>query len=231
MSVTENLARVRERIALAAREAGVPQDAVTLVGVTKFTSLEAMHEAQRAGLTQFGENYPQHLAQKLPDFEGIAWHFIGHLQTNKVKSIVGRVHLIQSVDSVHLAEALERAAAARDTVQELLVQVNIGREPQKSGVLPEDLEALLTAAASCGHLRVRGLMAIPPQAALAEESRPYFAAMRGLFERWRGVDSRVDMAYLSMGMSMDYAEAIREGANMVRVGTAIFGARPAPRSK
>lgn len=226
MSIAENIARVREDISRAARAAGTDPAAVTLVGVTKYMPLSDLEAARAAGLFDFGENYPQHLAEKAPNFSDIRWHFIGHLQTNKVKSIIGCASLVQSVDSLRLADALDRAAAARNAVQDVLIQVNIGREPQKSGILPEELEALLAEAAVREHIRVRGLMAIPPRGDSPEESRPYFAAMRTLFDRWQGADPRIDMRYLSMGMSMDFVPAIGEGANMVRVGSAIFGARP-----
>ncbi len=195
---------------------------VTLVAVSKFVPSERMRPVYEAGVIDFGENYPQHLSEKWEQFPEANWHMIGQMQLNKVKYLIGKVKLIQSVDRAPLIHEIEKRAASREMVQPVLLQVNIGREPQKGGVDPDELEALLACAAENAHIRVKGLMAIPPA---GEDASPYFAAMYRLYERFRAVDSRIDMEVLSMGMSHDYEQAISYGANMVRVGTAIFGPR------
>ncbi len=213
----ERLQAVRQNIDLARQ--GRP---VTLIAVSKFVPPERMRPVYEAGVIDFGENYPQHLSEKWEQFPEANWHMIGQMQLNKVKYLIGKVKLIQSVDRAPLVDEIEKRAASREMVQQVLLQVNIGREEQKGGVDPDGLEALLAYAAEKAHIRVKGLMAIPPA---GEEASPYFAAMSRLFERFHAVDSRVDMEILSMGMSHDYERAIQYGANMVRVGTAIFGPR------
>lgn len=220
-------AEIRERMADAARQSGRRPEEITLLAVTKYVDEERMRLAQAAGLMAFGENYPQQILAKAPAFPQISWHLIGHLQTNKVKYMVGLVSLLQSLDSERLADALERQCVKADTTQEVLLQVNIGREAQKSGVLPEGAEALLAhTVAQCPHLRVRGLMTIPPAGEDPEATRAYFAATRQLFDRLAHADSRAPLDTLSMGMSADYEAAILEGATMVRIGTLLFGRRP-----
>ena len=175
-----------------------------------------------------GENRVQELVEKnaLHAYDGAPLHFIGHLQKNKIKYLVGTADLIESVDSAELLTLIDKRAEKLGVVQDVLLEVNIGREEAKSGVAPEEVERMIAFAAPLEHLRVRGLMAIPPVAAVPDDSRPYFAAMRELF-----VDigakkyDNTSMDFLSMGMSGDFEAAIKEGANMVRVGSAIFGAR------
>ena len=197
---------------------------VTLVGAAKTKPAELIKEAIAAGLEAVGENYVQEFREKSAQgaYEGAQVHIIGGLQTNKVKYVAGKVDLIQSVDSAALLAAIGKRAASLDAVQDVLLEVNIGREPGKSGALPEELPSLLEAAALTAGVRVRGLMAIPP----AENSRAYFDPMVHLFidNRLKKYDN-VYMDILSMGMSGDYEDAIRAGANMVRVGTYLFGAR------
>ena len=219
MTIEQRLELVRENIDRAADGRDV-----TLVGVAKTKPAELVTRAIRAGLTAIGENYVQEFRDKSAAgaYTGANVHIIGHLQTNKVKYVAGKVALIQSVDSPALLEAIARRAAGQNTVQDVLLEVNIGREPAKSGVLPEALEALLETASGLSGIRVRGLMAIPP----AENTRAYFEPMYHLF-----VDNNAkkydntSMDFLSMGMSDDYEDAIRQGANMVRVGSFIFGPR------
>lgn len=228
VDIAANLARVRARIA-AARERRGPGPEVTLIGVSKRQPVPALRAALAAGLADLGENYAQelHAKQDAPELAGlpVRWHFIGALQSNKARLVVGRA-LIHTVDRASLVTALAARARALETVQDVLVEVNLGGEAQKAGVAPTALPALFDAiAAQDGALRCRGLMLIPPVDE-PERSRPYFAALRELAAR--GADGRphIDLRELSMGMSGDYEVAIAEGATMVRVGTAIFGARP-----
>ena len=194
------------------------------MGVAKTKPAELVARAIRAGIDTIGENYVQEFREKTAAgaYEGARVHIIGHLQTNKVKYVAGKVDMIESVDSVPLLEAIAKRAASLQTVQDVLIEVNIGREDGKTGCAPEALDELLGRAAELAGVRVRGLMAIPP----AECSRAYFEPMYHLFvdNRQKKYDN-VSMDFLSMGMSDDYADAIRQGANMVRVGSLIFGPR------
>lgn len=228
MSLEENIRKVRENIALAAREAGRDPGEITLCAATKTQSDETIRAAIAAGVALCGENRVQEMVAHLDAnaYAGSELHFIGHLQTNKVKQVVGRVEIIESVDSLRLLEAIDRQGAALALRQDILLEVNIGGEQNKSGVLPEEVEALARAALELPHVRLRGLMAIPPLSAPGE-SRGFFRKMHQLF-----VDIKQKMAHngddvncLSMGMSGDYMDAVREGATLVRVGTALFGAR------
>ncbi|MGI6315283.1 MAG: YggS family pyridoxal phosphate-dependent enzyme [Christensenellales bacterium] len=217
--IAANIRRVREALAAAAEASGRSPREITLVGVTKSQPPEAIEAAVEQGLTDLGENYPQEFRKRVAAYPGAGWHFIGHLQTNKVKYVAGRAALVQSVGSLRLAQALSRYCERAGLRQPVLLQVNIGREPQKGGVMPEALFPLLEAAMELPGLEVRGLMAIPPA---GENGRPWFAAMRGLWEKAQAVGP---LRVLSMGMSADCATAVEEGATMVRVGRAIFGER------
>ena len=228
VDIAANLTRVRERIAAACERRG-PGPAITLIGVSKRQPVPALQAALAAGLADLGENYAQelHAKQEAPELAGlpIRWHFIGALQSNKARLVVGSA-LIHTVDRAALVTALAARARAMETVQDVLVEVNLGGEAQKAGVAPTALPALLDAiAAQDGALRCRGLMLIPPVDE-PERSRPYFAALRELAARGAEGRPHVELRELSMGMSGDYEVAIAEGATMVRVGTAIFGARP-----
>ena len=175
-----------------------------------------------------GENRVQEMLEKnaLGAYDGVPLHFIGHLQKNKVKQVVGLCSLIESVDSLALLQEISRTAAKRDLTQDVLLEINIGREESKSGFLPEALEEALVGAAELPAVRVRGLMAIPPICAEPEENRPFFLQMQKLFVDNRGKKyDNVRMNFLSMGMSGDFTEAVRCGATLVRVGTGIFGPR------
>ena len=230
MSLEENIARVKANMARAALEAGRDPAEITLVAATKVQTSDTIRAAIAAGIAVCGENRVQELTAHLDDYayDGARVHFIGHLQTNKVRFVVGRVDLIESVDSPRLLEAVERQAAKLNLVQDILLEVNIGREESKGGCLPEDLPALARQAMDLPHVRLRGLMAIPPAAAEPGDNRRFFAATRQLFVDIRSQigDNDTDIDCLSMGMSGDYEDAIREGATLVRVGTALFGPRP-----
>ena len=230
MSLEENIARVKASMARAALEAGRDPAEITLVAATKVQTSDTIRAAIAAGVAVCGENRVQELTAHLDDYayDGAKIHFIGHLQTNKVRFVVGRVDLIESVDSPRLLEAVQRQAEKLNLVQDILLEVNIGREESKGGCLPEDLPALARQAAALSHVRLRGLMAIPPAAAAPGDNRRFFAATRQLFVDIRSQigDNDTDIDCLSMGMSDDYEDAVREGATLVRLGTALFGPRP-----
>ena len=227
MSIAENSAQVRAEIARVCREVGRDPKEITLVGASKMNDAAACREAIAAGIDVLGENRVQEMTAKLEQgaYEGAPLHFIGHLQRNKVGKVVGRVALIQSVGSLELLEEIQRVAAARDVVQDILLEVNIGAEEAKSGFLAEDVLAAAQRAMELSHVRVRGLMTIPPADAQREENMRYFQEVRALYVDMNEKLFHNEVEYLSMGMSGDYQDAIRAGANMVRVGTAIFGAR------
>lgn len=225
--IAENVNAVKAAIARAEREAGRPQGSVKLIGVTKFVDTGRIGDAVDAGITAVGENRVQECVQKLPFFEerGVEIHLIGQLQTNKVKYIIGKVALIQSVDRPKLAAEISRAAAAENTVQDVLIEVNIGGECQKGGVAVTELGELFDMIAGLSSIRVKGLMCVPPVVG-EDEARVYFSKMRKIFESYAGMKcANIRLEELSMGMSGDYIAAIKEGATMVRVGTAIFGPR------
>ena len=227
MSIAENIAQVRANIEAAAQEAGRDPKEITLVGASKMNDAAACREAIAAGIDVLGENRVQEMIQKLSEhaYDGAPLHFIGHLQRNKVKQVVGHVDLIQSVGSIELLDEIEKVAAARDLVQDILLEVNIGREEAKSGFAPDAVFQAAEAAMSRPHVRVRGLMTIPPADADRDANMRYFDKVRALYVDINQELFHNELKYLSMGMSGDYEDAIRTGATMVRVGTAIFGAR------
>lgn len=226
-SIRENVEIVREGIADACRSAGRPIESVRLLAVTKYVDVSRIGEAFDAGVTAAGENRVQELREKLTFFEqrGAEVHFIGQLQTNKIKYVCGQAKLVQSVDRKELLDGIARRAAQLDIVQDILLQVNIGDEPQKGGIPLAGLPEFAEEAAACPHLSVRGLMCVPP-AVFGEEVRPYFRRMKETFEGLRTAYPALPLDTLSMGMSHDYQIAVQEGATMVRVGSALFGARP-----
>ena len=227
MSIAENIAQVRANIEAAAQEAGRDPKEITLVGASKMNDAAACREAIAAGIDVLGENRVQEMIQKLSEhaYDGAPLHFIGHLQRNKVKQVVGHVDLIQSVGSIELLDEIEKVAAARDLVQDILLEVNIGGEEAKSGFAPDAVFQAAEAALSRPHVRVRGLMTIPPADADRDTNMRYFDKVRALYVDINTKLFHNELKYLSMGMSGDYEDAIRAGATMVRVGTAIFGAR------
>ena len=228
MSITENVRMARQKINAAAESAGRSGSEVRLLAATKMNGPEAVQEAIRAGVDICAENRVQEFLSKnaVNAYAPCCVHFIGHLQKNKVKYLVGAVELIHSVDSPELMDAISRRAVSLGIVQDVLLEVNIGGEASKSGVSPDGLEALLAHAALCPGLRVKGLMTIPPAVSPGEENRWYFRRMYELFvDIRRKTYDNVTMAELSMGMSGDYEEAVRCGATIVRLGTALFGPR------
>lgn len=230
MSLSENIAAVRARIAAAAAAAGRSPAEITLAAATKTQTSETIRAAIAAGITVCGENRVQEMTAHLEDdaYAGAQLHFIGHLQTNKVRQVVGRADLIESVDSPRLLEAIERRAGELGLVQDILLEVNIAGEASKGGASPQELAALAERAAGLPHVRLRGLMCIPPAAAPGKRNQKFFAQTYQLF-----VDIRTKLGHndtimdcLSMGMSGDFEDAVQEGATLVRVGTALFGPRP-----
>ena len=223
----EAVAEIREKMAAAAREAGRDPAAVQLCAACKTRTAQTVAASAALPIDVFGENHVQELCANFDAgaYCGKPSHFIGHLQTNKIKKVLGRASLIQSVDSEHLLNAIEKEAAKAGIVQNVLLEVNIGGEESKTGVAPEALWPLLDAAAAEEHIRVKGLMAIPPVNDDAQNRR-YLAEVYKLFVRAgeRGYQN-VQMETLSMGMSGDFENAIREGATLVRIGTAIYGER------
>ncbi len=225
MYIEENYKRIQDGIADACAASGRGTDEITLIAVTKFVPIERIAPAIALGIRSVGENRAQEMSQKLDFFRsnGCSVHFIGQLQTNKVKYIIGQADLVQSVDRIQLAQEMERLAARDSVAQDILVQVNIGHEVQKGGIEESNLQEFLYSMADMPHLKVKGLMCVPP--AVDElDAVPYFARMRKLFEQCASIQG-VDMLHLSMGMSGDYKAAIREGATMVRIGSALFGTR------
>jgi PLP dependent protein len=223
-----NLARVRERIANAALRAGRPSDSIKLVAVTKTKSIDVVKAAVAAGQKIFGENYAQEFATKAEILPQLDWHFIGSLQSNKVRLVVGRASLIESVDRFNLGEAIARAAVARGCVQDILVQVHIGDEGTKHGVAPSEGADLVSRLASLDGLRVRGLMSLPPLADTERVGRARFAELRSYLDTWKTqlpTAAASVFTEASIGTSADYEWAILEGATLVRVGTVLFGPR------
>ncbi len=224
----EAVAEIREKMAAAAREAGRDPAAVQLCAACKTRTAQTVAASAALPIDVFGENHVQELCANFDAgaYCGKPSHFIGHLQTNKIKKVLGRASLIQSVDSEHLLNAIEKEAAKAGIVQNVLLEVNIGGEESKTGVAPEALWPLLDAAAAQEHIRVKGLMAIPPVNDDDTRNRRYLAEVYKLFVQAgeRGY-SNVSMETLSMGMSGDFENAIREGATLVRIGTAIYGER------
>jgi hypothetical protein len=224
--IKNNLEIINRRIAAAALRSGRRPEDITLVAVSKVHPTSAIREAYEAGQRHFGENYAQELKDKhemLSDLVNIKWHFIGHLQRNKAKIVATTNAVVETVDSVRLADTLDRAAENEGQRLPVMIQVNVGREHQKSGTTTEALPALLDRVERFEHLRLTGLMTIPPYDLDSDETRKYFESLRDLRDANGGV---VRLPHLSMGMSHDFEAAIEEGATHVRVGTAIFGRRP-----
>jgi hypothetical protein len=223
----ENLAQVEENINTACKKSGRDRSEVTLIAVSKTKPVDMLRTVYDCGVRDFGENKVQELCDKmdvLPD--DIKWHMIGHLQTNKVKYIVGRTELIHSVDSVHLAEEIQRQAQKNGVTVPILIEVNIAEEASKFGIHKEDTIAMVREIADLDHLKIKGLMTIAPFVENPEDNRLYFREIKQLSVdiKNQNIDN-VDMDVLSMGMTGDYMVAIEEGATLVRVGTGIFGER------
>ena len=231
--VAQNVQKIAQDVREAALQAGRDPSEVQVMAVTKTVDPVLVNAAIGAGITLLGENKAQELCAKYDSYhkDGVQIHFIGHLQTNKVRQIVDKVSMVESVDSVKLAREIDRHCAAIGKVMDVLLEVNIGREENKTGVFPELLPALLEEAGKLEHIRVRGLMTIPPVCETEEEVLQYFSQMRQLFIdiKQKKYDN-ISMEILSMGMSDDYLAAVRCGSNIVRIGTAMFGQRNYKRS-
>ncbi|HSA59532.1 MAG TPA: YggS family pyridoxal phosphate-dependent enzyme [bacterium] len=223
--ISKNLLEVRNRIAAAVRRAGRKASDITLVAVSKGQPVEKILEAIAAGQRDFGENYAQELLDHLPVGD-VRWHFIGHLQRNKVKQIIGRTALIHTVDSPELALEIDKRAAAMGKIQPVLIELNLHGEASKTGLAPDRAEMLVSEMNRLPHVELRGLMTIPPATEDAEEARPSFRLLREIRDALnrKNVYKR-PLADLSMGMTQDFEVAIEEGATFVRVGTGIFGER------
>ncbi len=226
MSIKDNLAEVEKRITAAAEKSGRKREDITLVAVTKTHPAQMMNEAIELGVTDIGENKPQEIRDKFDNVLPVKWHLIGHLQTNKVKYVIDKVCLIHSVDSIKLMDEIERQAEKHNLDMDILIQVNISGEETKSGIPKEELEELLLHAGELNRVKVKGLMTIMPKVDKSITNILHFDNMRQLFvDIQQKKYDNVIMSYLSMGMSGDYETAIEYGANMVRVGSAIFGER------
>ncbi len=227
MSIAQNIRNIQERIALAARRSHREPSSIKLVAVTKTVSKERIREAVDAGAMVLGENRVQEARDKIAELGPVAsWHLIGHLQTNKAKYAVSLFYLIHSVDSLTLAQELDRQAEKHDKVQDILVEVNISGEASKAGVPVEQAAALVRQISPLQHVKVQGLMTVPPYTEDPETSRPYFRRLRELASAIAQEQiPNVAMKELSMGMSGDFEVAVEEGSTLVRVGTAIFGER------
>ncbi len=226
MSIKENIAVIRNNIAVAQSRSPYAAANVELLAVSKTKPVEMIAEACAAGQYCFGENRVQEILTKAPLLPQVRWHLIGHLQTNKVRQVIDKVELIHSLDSIELAAEIEKRAAAQTLNVAALVQVNIAEDEYKFGIKKEELNDFLIAMADFAHLQIKGLMTIGPFCENVEEMRPVFVAMRQLFEETlKTAPPNIEMSYLSMGMSHDYMIAVEEGANIVRVGSSIFGDR------
>lgn len=203
-------------------------EGVELVAAAKTRSAEEIKEAVEAGVKLVGENYVQEAEKAFAAVgPGVKWHFIGHLQKNKVKAAVGIFDLIETVDSFELAEEIDKRCAESGKTMPVLIEINSGKEKQKFGVLPEEAEALLKKISRLGNIKIQGLMTMGPEAGSPDDSRPYFVETKKIFEKIKALNiPGVEMRRLSMGMSNSYKVAIKEGANLVRIGSGIFGERP-----
>ena len=227
MSIQENIQAIRQRMAEAARAAGRKPEDILLVGASKMNGADACRAAVAAGIDALGENRVQELLEKYEQgaYEGVPLHFIGHLQRNKVRQIIGKVALIHSVSSLELLAEIDRQAEKHGLIQPVLLEVNIGEEESKSGFAPEELLRAADAARDFAHVSVQGLMAIPPVQQEEHGNLPYFQEVARLYIDISRRLYHNGFKYLSMGMSDDFEDAIAAGANVVRVGSAIFGAR------
>ena len=229
MSIQEKYNEILERKNAAAIRSGRRPEDVILMAVTKTHPYNELNEVIDAGATDIGENKVQEVLEKYEDVKPVRWHLIGHLQTNKVKSIVDKVVMIHSVDSLHLAKEINKRAAAIDKTMDVLIEINSAMEATKSGIAADELRSLVSEiVAECPNVRICGLMCIPPMAASPEDNRPYFRQAREMFDdmkTWDLAEANFAPTVLSMGMSGDFEVAIEEGSTIVRVGSSIFGPR------
>lgn len=226
MSVRDNIRHVRQRVREAALRAGRDPGDITITAVTKQVPVDRIREVVDEGLLDLGENRVQEMTAKMGNLPGnVRWHMIGHLQTNKVKKVVGRVKLIHSLDRLELARAIERKAREMGVDVDVLIQVNVSGEKSKFGISPVELKDFLVDLQEFNHIKVKGLMTIAPNTSNPEESRPFFRELRRLAQSLDGKVPGASLEHLSMGMTNDYEVAVEEGADILRLGTAIFGAR------
>jgi len=221
--ICHKIQEIKQRLARACERAGRKREEVLLLGASKYANAQKIREAYQCGVRTFGESRAQDFLKKFEELKDlpIDWHFIGNLQTNKVKYIIDKVSLIHSLDRPSLAEEIQKRAERLGKVQDVLIEVNVGKEETKGGVYEEDLEKLFEYCLSLKNLRVLGLMAIPPYKENPEEVRPYFVKLRKLKEKLEDL-YKIKLPHLSMGMSGDFEVAVEEGATIVRIGSAIF---------
>lgn len=224
--IKENIDYINGQIIKHCERVGRSSDEVVLVAVSKTKPMSDIQKAYDCGQNIFGENKVQEIKDKQPKLPKASWHMIGHLQTNKVKYIIDKVDLIHSLDSIKLAQTIEKEAKKHDRIMDVLIQINVAKEESKFGISVNETESFIKKVGSFKHLKIRGLMTIAPYVVDAEENRPIFRKMKEIFIdiQNKNIDN-VDMGILSMGMTNDYGVAIEEGATMIRVGTGIFGIR------
>ncbi len=228
MSIKTNIEKIREEIENSAIKAGRKPDEITLIAVSKTFPSEYVTEALKSGIIHFGENYVQDFISKFNELKEyhIKWHFIGHLQRNKVKYIFDKIYMLHTLDSIKLAEEINKKLKKADKTLNALIQVNIGNEESKSGIKVAECEMFIEKLRKFNTIQVSGLMTIPPYFPDSEKVRPYFRKMKELFEHLKKFNGdNINFKELSMGMSGDFKVAIEEGATMVRIGTSIFGER------
>lgn len=225
--IKKNLDMIRGEIAETAQQCGRSADDVLLVAVSKTRTPEEINVAIDAGVTDIGENKVQEIMDKFDAVKPVKWHMIGHLQTNKVKYIIDKVCMIHSVDSLKLAEEIDKRAAQHGLIMDILIQVNSAMEESKFGITTEETGAMIESILeNCPNIRIRGLMCIAPFEDNPDDAREYFAEVKKLYDKYGRLDNpRIDFKYLSMGMSNDFEVAIEEGSTLIRVGTSIFGVR------
>ncbi|MDI3312352.1 MAG: YggS family pyridoxal phosphate-dependent enzyme [Thermoanaerobacterium sp.] len=226
MDIRSNIEEIKENVKRHALKVNRNPDDILIVAVTKTVDVSRIEEAVKYGITDIGENKVQELVDKYPTLmDKVQFHFIGHLQTNKVKYIIDKVKMIHSLDSVRLAEEINKRAQKSNRVIDCLIEVNVGSEESKYGIEPSSLNEFIKKLESFDNLKIKGLMTVAPYLA-AEDVRPYFREMKQLFDNAKSLNQKnLDFKYLSMGMTNDYTVAIEEGANIIRIGTGIFGKR------
>lgn len=226
MSIAENIGVIREKIEKSALKSGRKPDEITLIGVSKTIDVLKIKEAVNCGIKILGENKPQELRDKFTQISDVHWHMIGHLQTNKVKYLIGKADLIHSVDSFKLIDEIDRIASLHNIVQDVLIQINISEQESKSGIRKDELDKYLEYAEKHNNIAVRGLMTIGSQYATEYELKKMFEICNKIFiDNKAKTYHNISMDYLSMGMTGDFEYAIEMGSNMIRIGSGIFGAR------
>lgn len=226
MDIVENLSIVKENIETAAKKSGRKASDIELIAVSKVQPIEKMLEVQNLGVKNFGENKVQEILYKYDKINNINWHMIGHLQRNKVKYITDKVKMIQSLDTIELAEEINKRCSKINTVMPVLVEINIGKEESKSGIYEEDVYEFIDKLTKFNYIKLSGIMTVAPKSDNPENVRVYFSRMKKIYDKIKALKYECfDIKYLSMGMTNDYIKAIEEGSNMVRIGTGIFGKR------